>query len=128
MKHCIIVCAVIFSLIFSASMVRAHPGNTDAHGGHYCRTNCRSYGLQYGQYHYHNGRATKPHLALSAPKTIPEVCDENLWMILSPGTQRCDYGFWNFIFSWGIIYCVSTYLVIGFIDSLRKDRRYKNEH
>lgn len=34
----------------------AHPGNTDSNGGHTCRTNCtEKWGLQYGQYHYHNG-------------------------------------------------------------------------
>ncbi|CAG9613089.1 hypothetical protein BACCIP111899_02284 [Bacillus rhizoplanae] len=32
----------------------AHPGNTDANGGHTCRTNCEKWGLQYGEYHYHN--------------------------------------------------------------------------
>lgn len=33
----------------------AHPGRTDANGGHTCRTNCEKWGLQYGEYHYHNG-------------------------------------------------------------------------
>lgn len=33
----------------------AHPGNTDATGGHTCRTNCEQYGLAYGQYHHHGG-------------------------------------------------------------------------
>lgn len=43
---------VLTSLPMSAL---AHPGNTDANGGHTCRTNCEKWGLQYGQYHYHNG-------------------------------------------------------------------------
>lgn len=34
---------------------RAHPGRTDSSGGHTCRTNCESWGLNYGEYHYHNG-------------------------------------------------------------------------
>lgn len=35
--------------------VLAHPGRTDANGGHTCRTNCEKWGLEYGEYHYHNG-------------------------------------------------------------------------
>lgn len=42
----------------------AHPGRTDANGGHTCRTNCPSWGLNYGEYHYHNGN--------SAPVPDPE--------------------------------------------------------
>ncbi|MBB6021453.1 hypothetical protein HNR77_002548 [Paenibacillus sp. JGP012] len=33
----------------------AHPGRTDANGGHTCWTNCAKWGLEYGEYHYHNG-------------------------------------------------------------------------
>ncbi|WP_420849654.1 YHYH domain-containing protein [Peribacillus tepidiphilus] len=36
-------------------MVNAHPGRTDGNGGHTCRTNCEKWGLDYGEYHYHNG-------------------------------------------------------------------------
>lgn len=35
--------------------VQAHPGRTDSSGGHTCRTNCGSWGLEYGEYHHHNG-------------------------------------------------------------------------
>ncbi|PAK41585.1 YHYH domain-containing protein, partial [Priestia megaterium] len=35
-------------------IVSAHPGRTDANGGHYCRTNCEKWGYEYGEYHYHN--------------------------------------------------------------------------
>lgn len=35
--------------------VYAHPGNTDSKGGHTCRTNCPDWGLNYNEYHYHNG-------------------------------------------------------------------------
>lgn len=37
------------------TVAEAHPGRTDANGGHYCRTNCEQWGLGYGEYHYHNG-------------------------------------------------------------------------
>ncbi|MFB5761074.1 copper amine oxidase N-terminal domain-containing protein [Paenibacillus medicaginis] len=42
-------------LLFSSTIANAHPGRTDANGGHYCRTNCAKWGLQDGEYHYHNG-------------------------------------------------------------------------
>jgi hypothetical protein len=46
-------------LLFSASSsVEAHPGRTDASGGHTCRTNCESWGLGYGEYHSHGGGGT----------------------------------------------------------------------
>jgi hypothetical protein len=40
--------------IISSNSAFAHPGNTDASGGHTCRTNCKQWGLNYGEYHYHN--------------------------------------------------------------------------
>lgn len=51
---------LIFTLILFifASPANAHPGDTDSNGGHTCRTNCEDYGLQYGEYHYHNSSPT----------------------------------------------------------------------
>lgn len=42
-------------LLMVSSTAFAHPGRTDSKGGHYCRTNCAKWGLEDGQYHYHNG-------------------------------------------------------------------------
>ncbi len=42
-----------FTLFFTSS-VYAHPGKTDANGGHTCRTNCEKWGLKSGEYHYHD--------------------------------------------------------------------------
>ncbi|MGM0710417.1 YHYH domain-containing protein [Brevibacillus parabrevis] len=39
---------------FPVQSLEAHPGRTDANGGHTCRTNCEKWGLKYGEYHYHN--------------------------------------------------------------------------
>lgn len=36
----------------------AHPGRTDSKGGHTCRTNCAKWGLEDGEYHYHNSDGT----------------------------------------------------------------------
>ncbi len=45
----------------------AHPGRTDANGGHTCRTNCEKWGLQYGEYHYHNKPASSSGATSPAP-------------------------------------------------------------
>lgn len=45
----------LFLLLYSSNITYAHPGNTDAYGGHTCRTNCPSWGYNYGEYHYHGG-------------------------------------------------------------------------
>ncbi|GGG13896.1 hypothetical protein GCM10010912_67890 [Paenibacillus albidus] len=42
-------------LIMLPLIANAHPGRTDSNGGHYCRTNCAKWGLENGEYHYHNG-------------------------------------------------------------------------
>ncbi|WP_214483088.1 YHYH domain-containing protein [Bacillus sp. SM2101] len=41
--------------INTGEAVLTHSGRTDSNGGHTCRTNCSSYDLSYGQYHFHNG-------------------------------------------------------------------------
>lgn len=45
----------IFTLFLAAEPVKSHPGNTDRNGGHTCKTNCESWNLSYGEYHYHGG-------------------------------------------------------------------------
>lgn len=58
-------------LLVSGSVVSAHPGRTDANGGHTCRTNCERWGLSYGEYHYHNGggSSSESKSSPSAPKS-----------------------------------------------------------
>lgn len=56
MKNNAIAFALILMLIVTlvpASAI-AHPGRTDANGGHTCKTNCSKWGLTDGEYHYHN--------------------------------------------------------------------------
>ncbi|GLY12562.1 YHYH domain-containing protein [Pseudobacillus badius] len=50
-KVALLVPLLTFSI---ATSPLAHPGNTDGNGGHYCRTNCAKWGLETGEYHYHN--------------------------------------------------------------------------
>ena len=55
--------SIVFLAFFLSSLllyiypvtIHAHPGRTDANGGHTCRTNCEHWGLDYGEYHYHGG-------------------------------------------------------------------------
>lgn len=51
---------IILTLIILASIVPfvsfAHSGRTDSSGGHTCRTNCASWGLSTGEYHYHRSK------------------------------------------------------------------------
>lgn len=49
------VVVVVLMLSSTPSSVKAHPGRTDANGCHTCKTNCGKWGLEYGQYHCHNG-------------------------------------------------------------------------
>jgi hypothetical protein len=47
----------------------AHPGGIDANGGHYCRTNCTSWGEVYGAWHSHSGGSsyTSPSYSYTPP-------------------------------------------------------------
>jgi hypothetical protein len=47
--------AILLSLFLFTGSASAHPGRTDSSGGHTCRTNCESWGLDHGEYHSHGG-------------------------------------------------------------------------
>ncbi|WP_256760291.1 MBL fold metallo-hydrolase [Cohnella sp. WQ 127256] len=65
---------ITFSMILmSTNVSMAHPGRTDANGGHTCRTNCAKWGLKDGEYHYHNGSST----TTTTPKASPEVAPKD---------------------------------------------------
>ncbi|EEL83662.1 hypothetical protein bcere0028_6040 [Bacillus cereus AH1271] len=55
------------ALLIAPISAYAHPGRTDANGGHTCRTNCEKWGLQYGEYHYHNKPASSSGATSPAP-------------------------------------------------------------
>lgn len=55
MRKSIFVLIMAIMLIAASAPASAHPGRTDANGGHTCWTNCEKWGLEYGEYHYHNG-------------------------------------------------------------------------
>ena len=58
MKKRIVLVTSLCGVLLVPSFADAHPGRTDANGGHTCRTNCEKWGLEYGEYHYHNGGST----------------------------------------------------------------------
>jgi hypothetical protein len=53
--YLIVLISTLSAFLLFPQLTFAHPGRTDANGGHTCRTNCESWGLQYGEYHYHGG-------------------------------------------------------------------------
>lgn len=55
-------------ILINLNPVAASPGRTDKNGGHTCRTNCEQYGLEYGEYHYHNG---------GSDENVPATDNEN---------------------------------------------------
>ena len=56
-----------YSIIGSSNFSLCASGRTDANGGHTCRTNCEKWGLQYGEYHYHNKPASSSGATSPAP-------------------------------------------------------------
>jgi hypothetical protein len=59
---------IVLGLIGFSLPAAAHPGNTDANGGHTCRTNCSKWNLKQGQYHKHNPKKAKTSAKKSAKK------------------------------------------------------------
>ena len=56
-----------YSVIGSSNFSLCASRRTDANGGHTCRTNCEKWGLQYGEYHYHNKPASSSGATSPAP-------------------------------------------------------------
>lgn len=59
MRKLIILTLISTLWIVSHNVSSAHPGRTDSDGGHRCWTNCEKWGLEYGEYHYHDQPSTK---------------------------------------------------------------------
>jgi competence protein ComEC len=54
MKKLISLFSILMFLTIPLASVQASPGGTDSSGGHTCWTNCAKYGLETGEYHYHD--------------------------------------------------------------------------
>ena len=58
---------ITLTIIFIALPVFAHPGRTASDGCHYCRTNCDSWGVPWGERHCHGGGYSPPSSDYSPP-------------------------------------------------------------
>lgn len=65
----------LLSFVMFNGLAIAHPGRTDSSGGHTCRTNCASWGLSQGEYHYHNG-GSKSSSSSSTSKSVDSRSEE----------------------------------------------------
>jgi competence protein ComEC len=54
MKKLISLLFILSIAAFPLNEAQASPGGTDSSGGHTCWTNCSQYGLETGEYHYHD--------------------------------------------------------------------------
>ncbi|MFJ7951303.1 YHYH domain-containing protein [Lysinibacillus sp. NPDC096418] len=80
MKKRIVLVTSLCGILLVPNFADAHPGRTDSNGGHTCRTNCEKWGLEYGEYHFHNGGRSSGGSSgrYSSPTPKPEpVIDEN---------------------------------------------------
>ena len=68
-KRILKMASIIIVLLMAITPISAHPGRTDANGGHYCRTNCAKWGLRDGEYHYHNGGESSSSSSSSGSKS-----------------------------------------------------------
>lgn len=70
--------------------IHAHPGRTDSSGCHTCKTNCDSWGLNYGEYHCHNGGSTggtstqQLYVAPTSPPYIPPTTKPTAKLTIKP--------------------------------------------
>jgi hypothetical protein len=75
-------------LLVVTTLAMAHPGRTDANGGHTCRTNCGKWGLNYGEYHYHGGTTKKTSTSKSSQSSTSKTLNTKTERIyVDPYTQ-----------------------------------------
>ncbi len=63
----------VFFCLLSPVFVAAHPGNTASDGKHYCRTNCASWGVPYGQRHGHGYSGYSAYSGYTSSSYTPSV-------------------------------------------------------
>lgn len=63
----------VFSFLILAKPASAHPGRTAADGCHYCRTNCDSWGVPWGERHCHGGSSGTGSSPVYVAPTQPPV-------------------------------------------------------
>ena len=74
------------TVFWNNQIVNAHPGNTDSNGGHYCRTNCPSWGYDYGEYHTHSSFDSSSYNSTS---------NDFIWLVIIGGLLFIIYLIYN---------------------------------
>ncbi len=76
---------LVFLVLAAPMLVHAHPGKTDAYGGHQCIKDCAEWDLYYREYHLHDKegrpvrvaqrkqRTVKPALPTAEPPAEPQA-------------------------------------------------------
>jgi hypothetical protein len=82
LKH--LIALPFLSIFIFVPTVYAHPGRTDANGGHTCRTNCASWGLATGEYHTHGGGSSTGSTGGSYTAPVQEVVEPVRQVIMIP--------------------------------------------
>jgi len=95
-KHVTMTLAVTTAFALTAGPALAHPGNTDKSGGHKCKTNCAQYGLQDGQYHFHDatGKAVLTNPTQKPAEVKPQAPSAPTQVKATPGVEQVTVS-WN---------------------------------
>lgn len=86
----------LLSCLFTQEVTYAHPGRTDEDGGHTCYTNCGDWGLEYGEYHYHDEPEEEE--GVEGPEDDSDIDLSPIEIILTLGACA---GFWLLV--WWIL-------------------------
>ncbi|WP_371811545.1 YHYH domain-containing protein [Sporosarcina sp. Te-1] len=77
-KLLVVLSSLLLSLTIFSNHTSAHPGRTDSSGGHTCRTNCAKWGLETGEYHYHNGGGTSSKSTSNTSQSKPSYSQADI--------------------------------------------------
>jgi hypothetical protein len=128
LKKTTILSCVLFMLFTPLAM--AHPGRTDASGGHTCRTNCEKWGLKYGEYHYHNGGHSSSSSSNPSNRTIDsrsekeKEADGYVWLVNFYKKQGSYYNAFYYIekvYETGYSYKIDSFMIRDVATSLSAD-------
>lgn len=94
MKKPLTILSVLSLLLLATQSAIAHPGGTDANGGHYCRTNCAQWGLEDGEYHTHDENGSKSEDPPAKTETTKPVAT-NVEKLTAPHKGKLSVYFLN---------------------------------
>lgn len=83
--------SILIVALLMITPISAHPGRTDANGGHYCRTNCAKWGLKDGEYHYHNGGGSSSSKSETSTQEASSSTTSSDNTAITNSTPKIDY-------------------------------------